>query len=186
MGPDGPTAADERPHPDDGSPGFGEAWRFVADGGTGRPGLDIEIGLRRSDAWFVARVQGPGDVVVAVSDPSLPRPRGPHLEVRAPGLWADHVIEEAGRRWSLGVEAFGVAVSRSADLDLLDPDLRGERVAVGWELEWETVGDPVWEATDSSARRSYSLVCAVHGEVLVGADRYEVDTAGQRSHQWGH
>ena len=185
MGPDGLTAADERPHVGDGPPGSEEAWRFGADGREGQPGLDIEIGLRRSDAWFVARVDGPGDVVVAVADPSLPRPRGPPPRGPRPGLWADHVIEEPGRRWSLGVEAFGVAVLRTADLDLLDPDLRGDRVAVGWELEWETVGDPVWQAPQDSGQRSYSLVCAVHGEVLVGTDRYEVDTVGQRSHQWG-
>ncbi len=185
MGPDGLSTADERPHPDRGSPGFRESWRFVADGEVDRPGLDIEIGLRRTDAWFAARVDGPRDVVVAVSDPSLSRPRGPHLEVRAPGLWADHVLEEVGLRWSLGVEAYGVAVPRGDDLDLLDPDLRGERTAVGWELEWETVGDPVWGLGEVAAWRSYSVVCAVHGEVLVGADRYGIDTAGHRTHRWG-
>ena len=138
------------------------------------------------DAWFLARLTGPGDRVVMVVDHGIETPRGPHLELRAPGLWADHVVEEPLRRWSLGAEAFGVALvlSEVSGSDLLDPDVRGERVAVGWELEWENEVDPAWTAAPSDEQR-YAVACRVAGEVLVGHDRYEIDTVGHRAHRWG-
>ncbi|MCU0311071.1 MAG: hypothetical protein MUE36_09015 [Acidimicrobiales bacterium] len=176
----GLTAGDERPHDPEGG---AESWRFVADAAGSEPGLEVEVGLRPGDAWFAATVHRAG-VVVAVVDPSVPRPRTPFLELRSPGLWADHVLEEAGRRWSLGLEAFGVAVP-DADVDLFDPDLRGERLAVGWDLEWESEGPPVWERAGAPTGVGYALACSVRGEVLLGDLRLELDTVGRRSHHWG-
>jgi hypothetical protein len=176
----GLSAADERPHVV--ATGGVEAWWFVADPAGPRPGVEVEVGLRAGDAWFAATVRHAG-VVVAVVDPAVPRPRPPVLELRSTGLWADHVLEEPGRRWSLGLEAFGVAVP-VGDVDLFDPDLRGDRLGVGWDLEWETVGDPVWDPRGGSAGFGYQLACAVHGEVLLGTERFELDTTGHRSHRW--
>lgn len=188
MAPDGPRSAEERPHPSSGAPTFTERWRFSAAAATGTPAVEAEVGLRPGlgDAWFVVRLTGPGPVVVAVVDHALVPPASPRLEIRAPGLWADHVIEEPLRRWSLGLEAFGVAVPAGevSDSGLLDPDLRGERVAVGWELEWESDEDPAWDG-GAPASLGYSVACVVHGEVLIGADRFELDTTGRRSHRWG-
>lgn len=184
----GPRGADERPHPSRGSPTFTERWWFSAAAGAGAPAVEIDLGLRPALdlAWFVVRVVGPGPVVVAVVDHAVPAPASPRLEFRSPGLWADHVIEEPLRRWSLGLEAHGVAVpvGGASDSQLLDPELRGERVAVGWELEWESEGPPVW-VPDESERKGYSVGCAVHGEVLVGLDRFELRTTGSRGHTWG-
>jgi hypothetical protein len=167
---------------------FTEAWAFVAGGSPDGPSLEIEVGIRPTlgDAWFTARLTGPGDRVVVVVDHGIARPRGPNLELRAPGLWADHVIEEPLRRWSLGAEAFGVALELGevTDADLLDPEMRGERVPVGWELEWENDADPSWVGDDPEERR-YAAPCQVTGEVLVGHDRYELDGPGGRSHRWG-
>jgi hypothetical protein len=183
----GPRSSDERPHPSD-APWFTERWRFTATARSGAPAVDVDLGLRAGlgDAWFVARLTGPGPRLVTVVDHALAPPAPPGLEIRAPGLWADHVIEEPRRRWSLGLEAFGVAVAvgEVSESALLDPELRGERVAVGWELEWENDEDPEWDPP-TPGWRSYSARCAVHGEVLVGADRFEVDTSGRREHAWG-
>lgn len=152
------------------------------------PAVEVEFGLRPGldDAWFVVRLTGPGTAVVAVVDHGLSLPIRPHLEIRAPGLWADHVIEEPLRRWSLGLEAFGVAVPAGevSDARLLDPDLRGERVAVGWDLEWENDDEPAWDSGEP-VPFGYSVACLVHGEVLVGVDRFELDTTGSRRHRWG-
>ena len=186
--PTGPSPADESPHPPSGDATFVESWSFVAGPSPVAPALEVELGLRPTlgDAWFTARLTGPEDRIVVIVDHALAAPRRPHLEVRAPGLWADHVVEEPLRRWSLGAEAFGVALALAevSGADLLDPSLRGERVPVGWELEWENDDDPRWVGAAPGERR-YVAGCAVTGEVLVGHDRYELDAAGHRSHRWG-
>jgi len=184
----GPASGDESPHGPSGIATFVESWTFVAGPSFAAPALEVELGLRPTlgDAWFTARLDGPDDRIVVIVDHALDAPRGPHLEVRAPGLWADHVVEEPLRRWSLGAEAFGVALAMHevSGADLLDPSLRGERVPVGWELEWENDEDPCWLAEDDGERR-YTVACSVSGEVLVGHDRYEIDATGHRSHRWG-
>jgi len=95
-------------------------------------------------AGYVAGLVGEARPYVLVKDLDC-RPRG--YELRAEGLWADFNCEEAdGSRWSWGLEAFGVA------LDDPEEAVRsewGDRVALGFDLEWE--------APDR-----------VHGEILVG------------------
>lgn len=180
-----PARVDEGPHDPRGELTFTESWAFEAVGPTG-PDIHSEVGLRPGlgDCWFVARITGPGDMAVVVVDQSLPVPRPPRLELRAPGLWADHVIEEPLQRWSLGLEAFGVAVplEELSAVDLLDPDLRGERTPVGWELEWESTEPASW---DPAGVGGYSLKCRVHGEVLIGTERHELEAVGLRRHRWG-
>lgn len=184
----GPTPGDERPHPHSGIATFTEAWTFVAGPTPDGLAVEVEVGLRPGlgDAWFIARLTGPGDRVVVVVDHELAAPTGPHLELRAPGLWGDHVVEEPLRRWSLGAEAFGVALvlSEVSGADLLDPSVRGERIPVGWELEWESGDDPGWVRAPVGELR-YAVACRVTGEVLVGQDRHEVDVEGHRAHRWG-
>jgi hypothetical protein len=185
---DSPAARDERSHPPTGAALFTEAWTFVSGPGPGIPVLEVEVGVRPTlgDAWFTAQLTGPADRIVVIVDHGVEQPRGPNLELRAPGLWADHVLEEPLRRWSLGAEAFGVALVRGevSDADLLDPEMRGERVPVGWELEWENDLDPSWVG-DGPEQRRYAVSCHVTGEVLIGHDRFEVDAPGHRSHCWG-
>lgn len=83
-------------------------------------------------------------------------------EFRAPGLWADHVCETPDEHWSYGLEAFALAID---DPEELLGRGYGQRVPLGWELEFEAVAPP--QATGPS-----SLVQAgvAHG-LLLGADR---------------
>lgn len=184
----GPRPADERRHEPDGDPTFTECWTFAAGPGVATPALEVVVGLRPGlgDGWFEARLTGPGEDLVLVADRSLETPRGPGLEIRAPGLWADHVVEEPLRRWTLGLEAFGVALplAEVGGADLLDPDLRGERVPVGWDLEWESDEPSRWAPRPNGGPR-YVATCRVTGEVLIGAERHELDVAGHRAHEWG-
>jgi hypothetical protein len=93
-------------------------------------------------AGYVAGLVGEGRPYVLVKDLDC-RPRG--YELRAEGLWADFNHESEGH-WSWGLEAFGVA------LDDPEEAVRsewGDRMALGFDLEWE--------APDR-----------VHGEILVG------------------
>jgi len=113
--------------------------------------LDHERGMASFDAVFdVGGALG----VFAVRDDEVPLPRGSLIEVRADGLWAE-VVHEADDHWSLGLEAFGlrfdsIAEARASDI--------GERVAVGYDLEWDRG--------------------RVVGELLVGRARVPVDTTG--------
>jgi hypothetical protein len=72
---------------------------------------------------------------VAIRHDHVSRPRdGALFEVRAEGLWAELVCEVADVHWTFGLEAFGL---RLDDRDeALTADV-GERVPVGFDLEWD-------------------------------------------------
>ncbi len=134
-------------------------------------------------ASYAAAVRVAPDYVVVLVAADLPLPtRG--LELRGPGIWADHNVEEPLDRWSLGLEAFGVGVtSGPEDLEVLlaasgSPDLRGDRAPLGWDLEWTTMAPP-----DADAE-GYRMECRVEGELVAGDRVLELDLAGERSHRW--
>jgi len=187
--PTAPAAGDEGRH-DAGSgaaPTFVEIWSFAAHATPLAPAVEVELGLRPSvdDAWFSGLLVLP-EVVVVVLELHVGAVRAPGLELRTSGLWADHVVEEPLRRWGLGLEAFGLALPSGhlSALDLGDPDLRGERVPVGWDLEWEHEDAPRWYDAPPGVT-AYGGPARVHGEVLLGVDTFEVDGTGHRSHRWG-
>jgi hypothetical protein len=75
------------------------------------------------------------------------------LVIREPeGVWLSLDCETPGEHYTIGMEAFALEVD--------DPlDERGHLVPLGLDLEWEAPG-------------------RVHGEMLVGDERIEVDTDG--------
>jgi hypothetical protein len=183
--------ADEHRHPPGDDPLWNESWYFDfvdvdPPGGNGGDGAGlggyVRIGLypNLGRVWFWACVVRPGEPLVTVVDHTVPLPGRPtSLELRTTGLWADHTCEEPLERWSLGLEAFALQVDDPADM--LAPEPRGDHVAFGWDLEWESDGSPFrYQITDR-----YELPCRVHGEVQIGQDTYQVDTVGQRDHSWG-
>ncbi len=184
--------ADEGRH--DGAGGaLHERWDFAADGD--RPGglirLALSVGPGPGPVEFQALVRAEPETVVVIVAPDLALPRGAGLELRGPGLWADHNVEEPFVRWSLGLEAFGVAVpvDPGADLDSLavrfdSPDLRGALSPLGWDLEWISTGPPEVDAADPDRGAGYRLACRVDGEVQVGSEVLVVDGPGHRSHHW--
>jgi len=115
-------------------------------------------------------------VVVRDHDVELPRSR--ELEVRGDGLWAQVICETPFDHWSAGLEASAVAID--------DPvrawgDERGDPVALGLDLEWEMQGQPGLLGDAGG----YLQPAAVHGEVLLGAERLAVDGTGWYTHAWG-
>jgi hypothetical protein len=124
---------------------------------TGSLALDVDGDL----AAFRARVVVPDVGVIVVRDDDVPAPRLDRggrdvLVVRAEGLWAELLCETPGEHWSIGLEAFGVRFDDEAEAAASD---RGERVPVGFDLEWETPDRVV-------------------GEVLVGRARYDLTARG--------
>jgi hypothetical protein len=141
---------------------------FVAgdNDGDGIAGF-VRLELREAEriAWYWTYLVGVPDVegVLVVRDHEVLLPNQ-GLEIRADGLWAELTCETPREHWTFGLEAFGVR------LDTPDEALRaggeiGERLAVGLDIEWE-VGD------DGPPGGS------VHGDVLVGRARHEIDGPG--------
>lgn len=94
--------------------------------------------------------------VVTIRHDEVALPRGRVFELRADGLWAELMCEVPGEHWTFGLEAFGLRhesrdEARTADV--------GERVPVGFDLEWDEG--------------------RVVGEVLVGRRRFVVDGTGR-------
>ena len=174
------AAADEARH----TPGSELFWSesyyldfFDADRGVaGYVRLGLCAGLDR--AWYWACLVGPDRPLVTVIDHDVRLPAGRSLEIRTEGLWADYTVETPLDHVSVGVEAFAVGVDDPA---AVYGDLRGDRVPFGLDLEWETDGATF--AYPGVSR--YEIPCRVHGEVLVGAERIEIDGFGQRDHSWG-
>jgi len=131
--------------------GYVQLWRYPGDGVV----------------WYSTAVFREGEPVVALCD-EFPLKRT--LELRGNGLWADHNVEEPFGHWSVGLEAFALALDDPADE-------RGERVPLGYELDWECDPEVVTAVHDG-----YEQPCRVRGEVLLGADAFDLDGHGWRTH----
>lgn len=163
-----------------------EAWWFDAVVADGSLAVAVCVGRHRAAGrgWYWAVVAGRGRTTVSVVDPDLAlSASGPPLELRAPGLWADHNPSAPGGHWSVAAEAFGVALE-----DPWDAWGRGfgDPTPVGFDLEWDPVTPPVVADGDLvGVEGSWAVGCEVHGEVLVGAERLELACTGSRGRWWG-
>ncbi len=181
--------ADEGRH----QPGSGRNWEesysFDFAARDGALGGYVRLGLRPGEgvgwywAAFVSGGRGPHPPLVLVRDHDVPLPRGRTLEVRTSGLWADHTCETPLEHWTIGVEAFGVALDDPAEAFGGE---RGDLCPLGFDLEWEAldVARP-GGAAGANLGSDYEQPCTVHGEVLVGSERLELDGVGWRTHRWG-
>lgn len=183
MGMPTPDAAHEKSHTRGDEPLWNESWYFdwaAADGSSGgyvRVGLYPNLGV----CWYWASLVREHEPLVTVIDHRVPLPTAAgSLELRAPGLWADHNLLTPLEHWSLGLEAFALVLENPTDA--YGPEPRGEQIAFGLDLEWETDGTPYLHPEPVER---YEVPCHVHGEVLVGDQRLEVDAPGQRDHSWG-
>jgi len=174
--------AEERRH----LPGPGRAWEeswyldFVA--GDGSLAGYVRLGLHPGvgQAWFWAGVVGAGPPLVTLRDHEVPLPTGRGLEVRSSGLWTELVCETPLDHWSVGLEAFGVALDDPLEAWGRE---RGDPWALGLDVEWEASGPcALWPGGSAIG---YSQACSVHGDVLVGARRFRLDGGGTRIHVWG-
>lgn len=102
------------------------------------------------------------------------------LEVRGSGIWADHVCEDPHEHWTLGLEAFALALD---DPDDLVTRGRGLPVPFGLDLEWEADGEPV--VCDNQYDRGYLAAGSMHGDVLIADEAIAVEGHGVRIHRWG-
>jgi hypothetical protein len=150
-----------------------ESWLLDFASDDGMSGF-VRLELRPDEkvTWFWSYLVAPDiDGIVVVRDHEVPQPRA-RLELRADGLWTEFTCETAGEHWTFGLEAFGVRLDQPDDA--LAGEI-GERLPVGFDLEWE-----VESGVDPGGPDGI-----VHGEVLVGRNRWVVDTKGRFMHTNG-
>lgn len=137
----------------------------------------VGLAFQPGAVWYWAGLVGDGRPYVLVRDTEVALPRSPaSMEIRAEGLWADQTCETPFDHWSYGLEAFGVALD---DPDEALGSERGDRTALGLDVEWEASGEV------DGGDGAYAQPGIVHGEVLVGAERLAFDGVGWRRHEWG-
>jgi len=119
----------------------------------------LRLTVGETTASFFAQVVVPDVGVIVVRDDVAQPKRNDVIVVRAEGLWAELLCETPDEHWSFGLEAFGVRFDDEAEAATSD---RGERIAVGFDLEWETPDRVV-------------------GEILVGRQRYDLTARGSFS-----
>ena len=151
-----------------------EAWEFQWGTADGNGGF-VRLALHREErvAWYWAYLLRPGLGPVVVRDHEVALPRGRALEIRADSLWAELVCETPGEHWSIGLEAFAVALDEP---DVTPDGEIGERIAFGLDIEWETTGE---DGEDGAAPGR------VRGDVLLGRDTIPIDTPGPFIHTAG-
>jgi hypothetical protein len=156
-----------QPGPDQRAVWFDFACVDASLGGSVR--LMRDLGRGRAAYW--ACVVGDGRPLVTVRDDDVPLPRGTTLEVRTSGLWSAIHVETPGEHWSVGLEAFALALDDPYDAWA---DERGDLVPLGFDLEWE--------ATQAGG---LAHPCIVTGDVLVGDEAIVVDALGWRGEEHG-
>jgi hypothetical protein len=176
-----PRPADELDHFVGPTSAWSETWEFRA--ATDDLSLAVLAAVTRRPAEgrvsYWAALLGRSRPTVALVEHDVLAPRS-GLELRAPGLWADHVCEEPHRRWSLGLEGFALAIDGPTDLVTTG---RGLPVPFGFDLEWETPDDPL--PFDAPGDEGYLAVGAAHGQVQVGEAVLALEGPGGRVHRWG-
>jgi hypothetical protein len=130
----------------------------------------------RGHATYHAVILRFGERPVAVVEFEVPLPAAT-WEIRASGLWADHICETPMDHWSYGLEAFGLALD---DAEELLGSALGERVPIGWELEFEARAPAHFTAPDR-----YGQIGVMHGLLLEKHSSTEIDGVAVRSHWWG-
>ncbi len=134
-------------------------------------------------AWYWTALVGPGRPLVTVRDHDVAIPRRSSLEIRAEGLWSALNCETPHDHWSIGLEAFAVAMDDPVEAYRGE---RGDRTALGLDLEWEASA-PVFarSAGLGPLQGRYEQACSVYGDILVDDERLDFTGWGRREHWWG-
>lgn len=170
---------DEDRHAASGDPSWTETWELRLVDPNHQLGVAIAVISRPVERRmsYLTAVFGEGRSPCLVVEHDIVAPAS-GLELRASGIWADHICETPFEHWSVGLEAFGLAFDSPEEAVTTG---HGHSVPMGFDLEWEDEEGPVGFDRDSG----YLMAGIAHGEVLVGRERLEVDGQGQRLHRWG-
>jgi hypothetical protein len=177
--------ADERRHPADRDPWWGETWGFefgAADASLGGF-VQVTVYPRRNVAWFWAAVVGEDRRYVLCRDDDLAPPANPDvLEVRGVSLWSHAICETPLEHWTVAMEAYAVEMDDAYEAWTGE---RGDRIGLAFDLEWESLPSAaVRVATDPRVTR-YEIPCVVNGVLQIGDETRTITYEGWRHHAWG-
>lgn len=127
-------------------------------------------------ASYVATLLRHDEDPIVLVEQEVPLPKV-GWEFRASGLWADHNCETPLDHWSYGLEAFALCVDNPSDWYR---DGVGQRVPLGWEIEFEATHEAGWLGPDC-----YQQLGTTHGVVLLAGGSTEVEGRALRTHWWG-
>jgi hypothetical protein len=184
-----------------------EEWVFACWQGDGAVGLISGYRIDRRAGrpnWYWAALVRADHPLLHVADWHVPARTDPLL-VKAPGLWAEHIIDAPMQQWTVTNETFATALD--------DPDEAlgrgyGVPTPVAFDLEWYATAPPsrldagepsesssertMWrgEPSESSSgrtmRRGYAQDGVVHGVVeLAGGPLHLTEAPARRWHRWG-
>ncbi len=175
-----PEPADEGRHAPGAEQLWNESWYFDVISEDGTTALYTRLGLypNLGVSWLTAFVCGPQRPTVAIVDFAAPLPDGEELTVERGGVRIEHACESALERFRVGLRGTGEA---HADASALLRGESGSPLAVAFDLEWVTLGEPY--AYRVATR--YEIPCRVAGTLTVGDETIALRGLGQRDHSWG-
>jgi hypothetical protein len=175
-----PEPGDEGRHQPGPEELWNESWYFDVVSDDGSIGLYSRLGLypNLGVSWMTAFVCGPGRPTVAIVDFEAPLPAGEDLTIAAPALVVEHECEAPLERFRVRLTGSGEAHADAAALLRGEP---GEPVEVGFDLIWETLGEPY--AYRVATR--YEIPCRISGSITIDGEELPVTGLGQRDHSWG-
>jgi hypothetical protein len=175
------AAADEDLHPAGPELLWNESYYFDFAAPDGSIGGYVRLGLYPNwdRAWYWACVVRPGEPTALVADNAAALPPPGSTTVETAVLRAAQEISAPLRAARLSLDATGAILPGPADGygDLA----AAERVRVGLELEWRTVGG-VYPYKDLPR---YEIPCEVSGTVRLGESTIPIAGWGERDHSWG-
>ncbi|MEM7338342.1 MAG: hypothetical protein AAF467_06840 [Actinomycetota bacterium] len=158
---------------------------LVGAGGTFRLATDVTVVPEAGRSSFrVAVLDGSTTTVIAESELPVP-PLAQGWEFRGSGIWVDHVCEDPFVHWSFGLEAFALQIDDP--VELLGTGY-GHRVPLGWELDFEAVGELTATGDGgplTDAGGGYRQLGRLHGVLLGSGDEIDVEGPAVSVHTWG-
>lgn len=135
-------------------------------------------------ASFLCAYFQDGELPVVLAEDEIVAPEQ-RWELRASGLWADMICERPLNHWSYGLEAFGLAIDEPEEL--LGRGY-GDRVPLGWELDFESSSERVEGLFDSAGQGEtggYRQSGLGDGLVLLADRSVPLSGPALRHHWWG-
>lgn len=160
---------DEFPHA-----GVGvDEWVFTAWTDDGRLGVVSGHRLLGAVAWYWSALVEVGQPLMHIAEWEVRVRRDPFV-VKAPEMWAEHHCDAPLEQWSIGNEAYAVALD---DADEALGRAYGHPTPLAMDLEWYATAAPT-VATDG-----FEQVGVVHGSIEI-LGRPTVEVTEIPAHRW--
>jgi hypothetical protein len=150
-----------------------DEWVFAAWSPAGSLGAISGHRLTPAGAWYWSAVVRAGEPLLHLAEWAVVRRADP-LVVKAPEMWAEHHCVAAYEQWSIGNEAFFVALDDPADA--LDRAY-GTPTPTALDLEWYAAGTP-GEIADG-----FTQAGVVHGRIDI-LGRAPIDLSEVPAQRW--